>query len=478
MGSHDVLEELRAALAGLEAGRAENERLRRENGRLHRRIAELEEQVAGLQRAGKRQAAPFARRAPRSDPRPPGRRPGDRGHHRHREAPDQIDETVVAGLPPWCPGCGGELEDPDWVEQIQEELPIVRPRVTKFEIPIARCRTCGKRVQGRHPQQTSDAIAAASVQLGPRALALAASLHKELGLSLQKTARVLKDVAGITITRGGLCQALARLGTRCVPTYDALCRVGREAAVGSMDETGWRVNGRSAWLWVLVTASVTVYAIRRGRGFEDAAQLLGEGFTGVLVRDGWAPYRRFVQAEHQTCLAHIGRRCHEMLEVAHGRAREIPRAVARIVEVALWLREAHDHQEIDEPEFELVRHALEIRLDALLTRPTIGKPANRRLLAHLQRERESLFTFLRRPGVPATNWQAEQGLRPAVVNRKTWGGNRTWAGAATQERLMTILRSCRQQALDPIHELADLLRQPQPALLPHLTLSGLGDRGG
>ena len=81
----------------------------------------------------------------------------------------------------------------------------------------------------------------------------------------------------------------------------------------------------------------------------------------------------------------------------------------------------------------------------------------------------ALFTFLRLPGVPATNWMAEQALRPAVVNRKVWGGNRTWNGARHQERLMTVLRTARQQHREPITVLADLLRTPgvvAPLALP------------
>jgi len=69
------------------------------------------------------------------------------------------------------------------------------------------------------------------------------------------------------------------------------------------DETGWRVGGRLHWLWAFATPDTTVYAIHPGRGFPEAASTLGADFAGVLVRDGWAPYRRFTQAAHQTCLA-------------------------------------------------------------------------------------------------------------------------------------------------------------------------------
>ncbi len=93
---------------------------------------------------------------------------------------------------------------------------------------------------------------------------------------------------------------------------------------------------------------------------------------------------------------------------------------------------------------------------------------NRKLVAHLLRERDALFTFLARPGIDATNWRAEQAVRPAVVNRKVWGGNRTWRGAATQGRMMSVLRTATQQGVDAIDYLASLARAPTPADIPSL----------
>ena len=89
-------------------------------------------------------------------------------------------------------------------------------------------------------------------------------------------------------------------------------------------------------------------------------------------------------------------------------------------------------------------------------------PPNRRLLNHLAGEREHLFTFLRIPGVQATNWRAEHAIRPAVVCRKAWGGNRTWAGAEAWQVLTSVLRTASQQGRDPVELLARLLRAPAP----------------
>ena len=73
-------------------------------------------------------------------------------------------------------------------------------------------------------------------------------------------------------------------------------------------------------------------------------------------------------------------------------------------------------------------------------------------------ERLHLFTFLRRNDVQATNWRAEQAIRPAVVTRKVCGGNRSWAGAQTQQVLASVLRTCQQQGRDPLDLFVHLLQ--------------------
>ena len=101
-------------------------------------------------------------------------------------------------------------------------------------------------------------------------------------------------------------------------------------------------------------------------------------------------------------------------------------------------------------------------IDALVARSPTHAP-HRELLNHLQNEREHLLTFLTTPGIAATNWRAEQAIRPAVVNRKNWGGHRTDHGAHVQPTLMSVIRTSRQQGVCPIALRSDLLHQATPA---------------
>ena len=327
-----------------------------------------------------------------------------------------------------------------------------RVHVTRFRVHIGHCVACGTRVQGRHPSQTSEATGAAAAQVGPEALAFAAILNQEFGLSYGKTVAVRQRGFGLTLTPGGLSQALARLAARCEPPDEHRKAVVRTQPSVTLDETGWRIGGHPAWLHVAATADATVYGIFAGRGFDAAAALIGADYDGCLVRDGWAPYRRFEAAYHQTCTQHLINRCDALIRQATPAGAGFPerdRYAAGTGSV----------------------HGLAVatgRLDAQLARVLDRRsrlPDHRRLAHHLSRECDALFTCLRCPGLEATNYRGEHAIRPAVVTRTVWGGHRTATGAHTQEVLTSVLRTWHQHDNDPVPYLVALLRSPQPYVL-------------
>lgn len=450
----------------------ELERLREQVQQLQERVAFLEKENERLRgelekalRAAKRQAAPFARQAPKDNPRKPGRKPGCRYGRAHwRPIPEEIDETLEAPLPERCPDCGGTVVVERVVEQYQTDLPTLRPQRVRFRIPVGRCQQCGRRLQGRHPRQSSDAGGVAASQLGPRTVAWAVLLVKGLGLSHDKARGVLEQLGGLRVSRSGLCRAIARAGQKAEPTYQRLVRQLRRSPAVTPDETGWKVGGRLWWLWVFATPERTVYAIQPGRGFRQAAAVLGEQFAGLLVHDGWRVYEQFTQAQHQTCLAHLLRRCREMMQVASPAAARFPRRVQEILEQALSLRQRRAARQLSRHGLAVARGRLQARLERAW-QPSFRCPANERLANHLYRQSAALFTFLNRPGCEATNWRAEQALRPLVVTRKVWGGNRTPAGARTQQILCSLLRTCWQQQRSALPVLQQLLCSPHPKAL-------------
>lgn len=447
--------ELEQARAQVAAGEAEVERLKTEN-------ASLRAKLEASRREGKRQSAPFSRnaRTPEDKRKRPGRKPGEAyGKRARRLPPDQVDEDIPVPLPEVCPACGEDLRDLEpekWLEQFQDELVTAVLR-RRYVIAAGHCPACDASIRGRHPDQTSDAVGAAGAMLGSTAVSLAAWLHYGCGLSAAKVSK-LYGLLGLEVTPGGITLALERLAADASGTYDALKAALRFSAVVTPDETGWRVDAQRGWLWVFVGDKVTVYDIAVGEGsrsYDVAKNILGEDYSGILVRDGWGSYRCFKKATHQTCLAHLLRRTNEMIaDSVAGQAR-IPHAVRRLLKDALALRARRDCAQIGPEELEAEIAALEERVDKLLgARPT--HEPNRVLLAHLGRERQALFTFLRTPGLPATNHEAERGIRPQVCIRKNWGGNRTERGAYAAKVIGSVIRTAVQQGLDPTDVLVEI----------------------
>ena len=444
----------------------ENGQLRRENEQLQRRVKELERLLEEALRKLKRQAGPFARDVPTQNPRTPGRRAGERyGQHRRRRTPAAVHEEHAAKLPDRCAHCGGPLECDGSVEQYQED--IVRQTVQRlFHVEVGHCRRCGRRAQGRHRLQTSDAFGAASVQIGPEALALAAELHHGMGLAYGKAAAVLRVGYGLRIDRSTLCRAAARLAERAAPTYKHLQAELNQSPAVWLDETGWRLAGRPGWLHVAVTLRITVYHIDRRRGFAAAQHLVAASYRGVLGHDGWQPYYRYAAAVHQSCLSHLYRRCDAILMSTD--PTQPPWFAGAVLDFLLRAfaierrRRAgalHPHGQC------VLLGRMEHALERLLAWPIENSPLERRLQKHLRHEAPYLLTFLYCPDAESTSNRAERAIRPAVVARKTWGGNRTAPGAGTQQVLMSVFATYRQQRATALPELAELLRVPKPFLL-------------
>lgn len=433
---------------------------------LEARLAAIEAKLAAATRAGKRQAAPFSKGPPKADPKTPGRKAGgDYGTKAFRAIPPVIDEVLEAPLPDHC-GCGGTLSPDEVHQQYQTEIPR-RPIHRQFNVHVGHCDRCGQRVQGRHPLQTSDALGCCASQLGPDAQAAIVHLNKDAGLSHGKISTVFSTLFGIPLTRGGVCQAMLRAAGRCLPHYHAIVLSVAASRWIVPDETGWRIGGRLAWLHAFVTEHAVAYLVDRRRGFEASRRIIPEDYAGTLVHDGFKAYERFFLATHQTCVAHLLRRCHELLEVARGGAVRFPRQVKAILLEGLELRDRRDAARLSSPKSaELSAAAATNQADdlqrrmATLTKPTRTHAANERFAGHLFRQQRHLFTFLKQEGIDATNYRAEQALKMPIVNRKVWGGNRTDDGAAAQGILASVLKTLALTGRQSIDWLGGLFRNP------------------
>ena len=427
------------------------------NQRLQKEVERLRAEVEELKRAGKRQAAPFARRQWVEHPKRPGRKAGQ-GKFAHRELPriQKIKETKVAKLQ-GCPECGGRLCEIHKHEQYVTDIPVVEVKTTRFVTYSGYCRACRKRVRSHHPEQTSQATGAAGVMVGPRAKALAADLKHRLGVSYGKVSEVLNDSFGLQVSRSGWCQADQKLAHTAEPVYEELVEVIRQCSVVHADETGWRIGTLAAWLWVFTNCEATVYAIRDNRSSDVVVDVLGREFQGILASDCYLAYdeKRFTTWLKQKCVAHLLRELKEMKESKSGRALHFARQLTSLLQEALALKA--EKAKLDPFTFFQRAQALESRLDVLIApKRRLSDRDNARFAKRLRKHRPHLLRFLYVEDLDATNNLAERMLRPAVITRKTNGCNRTRGGAATHAILSSVLVTCRQHAIPILDYLVQL----------------------
>jgi transposase len=237
-----------------------------------------------------------------------------------------------------------------------------------------------------------------------------------------------------------------------------------------LDETGWRQGGPPAWLHVWVSGRATCYQIDRRRSADVLETVIGRDWEGTLIHDVFASYDRFTAAVHQQCLFHVLRRARDMWEGATRGSVHFPRQVLGLFTEAIHVRNEHVAGRLDPLVWDGARDAFNDRLLALSRRPRLA-PASAALAAHLWNHFASWFSFLSDAAVPPTNVLGEEAVRPAVVNRKVWGGNRKAAGAQAQGVLTSVLQTCQRQARSAVDFVSQTLRAfgkrllPQPILL-------------
>lgn len=419
----------------------------REIEELKKRVAELEKRLDEKERAGKRQAAPFAKGEPTPTPKKPGRKVGAKhGQHGHRPppTPETIDETFEAPLPDVCPHCGGAIAEDDHVdEQFQIDIP-TKPIRRKFRIHKGCCKTCGRRVRGRHALQTSDAVGAAQSQVGPNAQASIVYLNKRSGMSYGKIVDHLKEANGIDIKPSTATRIVLRTADKLQPVYEEIKESIKESKYITPDETGWRNGGRPVWLHAWVGDRATCYVIDPHRSADALEKVIGLDYSGTLIRDGAASYDRFEDAIHQLCVGHPLRRAHNLEENQIGRAKVFPRQIIDLVQEALQLRDDYRAGQRSAEDLVAVYEEYVDRMLDLTARPRCNE-INDIFASHLNHYAHAWFAFLFQPDLPATNHEAEQALRTPIVNRKVFGGNRTDAGCQAQVITSSTIQTCKQQ---------------------------------
>ncbi len=233
----------------------------------------------------------------------------------------------------------------------------------------------------------------------------------------------------------------------------------RQQPLVNGDETGWRIGGHGAWLWVFAGDGLTVYTIDRRRSHEVAERILGSDFQGILTCDCFLAYNPLPYRQHK-CTGHLLRRCAELQTDKRGSAAELSWRVSRLLRGAMVLRGRRAR--LGEERYERACQRLECALDRGLVMEQ-SDPDNARFVKLLKKHRTKLLTFLYVEGLEPTNNLAEREIRPEVVVRKISGGNRSDRGANAHAVLGSLIRTCKRQGHSFLTVAVELLRSRVPS---------------
>jgi len=424
----------------------ENLKLKEDNALLKFELKELKDHVYG--------------RRPKKDPPsggapvvPPKKRGAIFGHLGwFRKKPGSIDKIVKVRLEE-CPLCQGkDLKECTGIKtHLQEDIVMAPPSATLYRKHRYYCRSCHKVVTGRGEGETSRG------RIGPLAKTLAAYLKYQVKVSDRDIKKIFSELFGLKFTVGSLLGFRNQLRIRLQPVYENLVGKIRRSRFVHADETGWKIDGKSGWLWSFSNKKTAVCHIDKSRGGKIPQAVLGKIFRGVLITDFYSAYNKVASGAKQRCLVHLLRDIKRVQE-CQTTDRATQAFCTRLKTLIYKATELADqYKNLSATNYAKKRgRILESFGDLRLT-----DPANKitgRFLKRLERHHKECLTFLDKPGIPWHNNHAERMIRPNVLLRKITFGNRSLEGLQNHNVLMSIIQTAKLNQLDPLVRLRELLR--------------------
>jgi transposase len=416
---------------------------------LQRRVNELERRV-GIN-SGNSSLPPSTDRPGEKPQRKPRtlsgkKRGGQPGHPKAERSliPTEQCDRVVHHKPDACERCGAVLvgEDPEPVRKQVIDLPPVRPTVTEHQIHMLVCRRCGAMTAGTLPEHVPRGW------FGPQVVA-AVMLLTSLGrLSHRIMAELLERLFGLEVSVGQISR-LQRIGREALqPGIDEITTAVRTSEVVNIDETGWRENGRRAWLWTVVGRAATLFAVRASRSRKVVHELLGETFAGIVGSDRYSAYSDLPDERHQFCWAHLLRDFQALIDRGGASTRIGTRLKSAGQELIHHWNRLRDG-DIVRPTFQ--RHYRRLRDEIVSTLEAGSRcrnPQTAELCRTLGNPCYSLFLFAEVDGVAPTNNVSEQSLRRAVIFRKLCFSTERGSGSDVLAATFSVVETCRRLGRD------------------------------
>jgi transposase len=378
-----------------------------------------------------------------------------------RPKPDHIDRTVQVPAPAVCPHCQSDkltlMEET--TEHLQEDI-VIQPRtvVTRYLHGQAFCSRCNRPVIQPGENELVNA------PIGPVAKSAAIYLRYRMGIPYRKVTALFRELFGLTFVPASALGFDRKAAVRGRSIYEDLREKIRASEKLHADETSWRNDGLNHYVWYAGNDDLAFFHLDRHRSAEVAKSIFGKDFQGTLIRDRYAAYNG-IGAHWQACLAHIIttakeiKREHALLPqpdqdiLVDSFASQVQDFFSKACQTGQKLKAGI----LAYPSAMKIENQFLKKLSRLCRQPLAFKPAETLRKYLVGPEQKNLFTFLRIPGVPPTNNQAEQSLRYLVIFRKVCFGTRSQSGLETLSILPSLVHTARRQGVDPREFLQTLL---------------------
>lgn len=385
-----------------------------------------------------------------------GGQPGHKGNSRDLYPIEECSQ-VMEHHPEECSNCGATLTGVDtnpYRHQIVE-IPPISPIVIEHRLHQLTCSGCGTKTRARLPFEVNRS------GYGVRVVALVAVLSGVYRNSQRMVQSAMQEVFGISISLGTVNRLRLEASNAVAICVDEAKDYIQNANVVGADETSFNqgnIDGsnpeqRKAWLWVAVTPLVTFFEIALTRCTQEAKNLLGENFRGILNSDRHGAYNWVDLERRQLCWAHLRR---EFIKISErtGVSAELGTALVKQQEklFELWHRvrdgtlSRGDFGElVQQIRSSITATLLEADKYQITSREKTPLAKTVRTCRQLLKVEQAMWLFVTTAGVQPTNNAAERAPGPAVLWRRTSFGSQTQAGSVFVARMLTVVTTLKSQ---------------------------------
>lgn len=385
--------------------------------------------------------------------RSPGKQPGAPGFWR-KETP--VPEDTVPHYPEQCAACGRKIFVTEGIRpymghhvfEIEKTPSGIRVFCTLHHYYAAICE-CGHENNSRPGEgnisgvegRKKDLKLTEYVMAGPKLAAFIAALSVRFRMSRVRIREFLAYWLNTELSVGTIDRCIREAGVSCFPVVEELIGKMQDEGLMHLDETPWYEKGALKWLWVAISELTAVYMIGT-RKKEELSKLITNAFVGWLISDGYGAYRD--REKRQRCLAHLIRKAVALTGAVDEKARKMGEWFLRELRGLIKTMSGGGEDEKRKCSHILARLGKVCNLGSEADHPKLRALAN-----EILNDWDAVVAFVKNPGLPATNNEAERALRHAVISRRISYGTRTPEGSKAYAALLSVIETCLLRNQDP-----------------------------